>query len=166
MRDAFGGAFMIQLFLVFILIYVSFTAVALNYAKAFKAKNIIVSYLEEHEVSTIGNEMTAEAESEMREYFEKELVGGINYVFPTSCNATNTNTRCYEDIGVMIEEIEPTDSQKNKLGVYYKVTTYFGFQLPFFDRLLAVSGRNNGQNVVGRWTIVGESRPIAFEEET
>ena len=163
MRDAFGGAFMIQLFLVFILIYVSFTAVALNYAKAFKAKGIIVSYLEEREVSTIGNDMTAEAEKNMREYFEEELVGGINYVFPVSCNATNSNTRCYEDIGVMIEQIEPTDSQKNKLGVYYKVTTYFGFQLPFFDRLFAVSGRDNGQNVIGTWSIVGETRPIAYD---
>ena len=38
MRDAFGGTFMIQVFLVFILIYISFTALALNYAKAFKAK--------------------------------------------------------------------------------------------------------------------------------
>ena len=40
MRDAFGGTFMIQIFLVFILIYISFTALALNYAKAFKAKRI------------------------------------------------------------------------------------------------------------------------------
>ena len=38
MRDAFGGAFMIKLFLVFILIYVCFIALALNYAKAFKVK--------------------------------------------------------------------------------------------------------------------------------
>ena len=36
MRDAFGGAFSIQIFLIFILIYVSFIAVSLNYAKAFK----------------------------------------------------------------------------------------------------------------------------------
>ena len=46
MRDAFGGAFMIKVFLVFIFIYIVFTSLALNYAKAFKVKNTIVNYLE------------------------------------------------------------------------------------------------------------------------
>ena len=50
MRDAFGGAFMIKLFLVFILIYVCFIALALNYAKAFKVKNKIIDYLETNEI--------------------------------------------------------------------------------------------------------------------
>ena len=50
MRDAFGGTFMIQVFLVFILIYISFTALALNYAKAFKVKNKVIDYLENTEI--------------------------------------------------------------------------------------------------------------------
>ena len=134
MRDAFGGAFMIKLFLVFILIYVCFTAVALNYAKAFKAKNLIVSYLEENEIQDIN--MTAVAENEMRAYFEKELVGNLNYAYPISCQGHDPRTtKCYSDYGVIIEQISPTTSNKNKLGNYYKVYTYFGFQLPFFDRL-------------------------------
>ena len=161
MRDAFGGAFMIKLFMVFIIIYVGFTSIALNYAKAFKAKNIIVSYLEDNEISSL--EMTAQAESEMRAYFDKELVGNLNYVFPVDCQTTSSKTKCYSDLGVKIQQIEPTESQKNKLGVYYKVTTYFGFQLPFFDRLYAVSDRQTGQNIIGRWSIVGETRPIAYE---
>ena len=162
MRDAFGGSFMIQLFLVFIIIYVSFTAIALNYAKAFKAKNIVVSYLEEHEISDIST-MSAVAQNEMREYFDNALVRDLNYVYPVSCSATNAKTTCYEDLGIMIEQISPSEGNRNKLGVYYKVTTYFGFQLPFFDRIFAISGRDNGQNVIGRWSIVGETRPIAYE---
>ena len=43
MRDAFGGAFMIKIFLIFIIVYVCFTALARNYAKAFKVKNKISS---------------------------------------------------------------------------------------------------------------------------
>ena len=42
MRDAFGGAFMIKLFLVFLAIYIGFTAVAVNYAKAFKVKKFLL----------------------------------------------------------------------------------------------------------------------------
>ena len=160
MRDAFGGAFMIKLFIVFIIIYVGFTAVALNYAKAFKAKNIVVEYLENNEISSI--DMTAAAETEMLNYFDKEIVGNLGYVFPNRLNNCNTNTtKCYEDIGIKIEQ--RSSSSKNKLGVYYRVTTYFGFQLPFFDRLFAISDRTGGNDLAGVWTIVGETRPIAFE---
>lgn len=161
MRDAFGGAFMIKLFLVFIIIYVGFTAVALNYAKAFKAKNLVISYLEDNEISSL--DMTAQADAIMREYFEKEIVGNLNYVYPVSCQSTSIKEKCYSDIGIIVEQIDPSPKYRNKLGSYYRVTTYFGFQLPFFDRLLALSGRDNGENIIGRWKIVGETRPIAYE---
>ena len=46
MRDAFGGSFMIMIFLVFIMVYISFTAVALSYAKAFKVKNAVIDFTE------------------------------------------------------------------------------------------------------------------------
>ena len=164
MRDAFGGAFMIRLFIVFIIIYIGFTAVALNYAKAFKVKNLVVSYLEDHEISDLTT-MTAEADADFVAYIDKEIVNRLGYINKiNSCNGTGDTdkVRCYE-AGIMIEQIEPNNNQKNKLGVYYRVTTYFGFQLPFFDRILALSGRDNGQNVIGRWRIIGETRPIAFE---
>ena len=151
---------MIKLFIVFIIIYVGFTAVALNYAKAFKAKNIVVEYLENNEISSI--DMTAAAETEMLKYFDKEIVGNLGYVFPNRLKNCNTKTtKCYEDIGIKIEQ--RSSSSKNKLGVYYRVTTYFGFQLPFFDRLFAISDSTGGNDLAGVWTIVGETRPIAFE---
>lgn len=49
MRDAFGGTFMIQLMLVFLIIYVSLLAVGYNYAKAFRTKNAIIDYIERYE---------------------------------------------------------------------------------------------------------------------
>ena len=55
MRDAFGGEFMIRLFLVFIFIYIMFSAVSLNYAKAFRLKNSVIDYLEKNEILDIKN---------------------------------------------------------------------------------------------------------------
>lgn len=49
MRDAFGGAFMLQLMLIFLVIYVSLLAVGYNYAKAFRTKNFIIDYIERYE---------------------------------------------------------------------------------------------------------------------
>ena len=71
MRDAFGGAFMIKLFLVFLAIYIGFTAVAVNYSKAFKVKNKVVEYLENNEVTDMKHMSAAELDS-MEEFFEKE----------------------------------------------------------------------------------------------
>ena len=107
--------------------------------------------------------MTSFADVTMRNYYEKEIVGNLNYVYPIKCKETSAREKCYSDIGIYIEQIEPTEAYRNKLGTYYRVTTYFGFQLPFFDRILALSGRDNGENVIGRWRIVGETRPIAYE---
>ena len=49
MRDAFGGTFMIKLGLVFLVVYVSFMAVAINYAKAFRVKNQIINIIEQYQ---------------------------------------------------------------------------------------------------------------------
>ena len=53
MRDAFGGVFMTNLFLVFIFIYVAFTAVSLNYAKAYRVKNHIIDFVEQSEIKNL-----------------------------------------------------------------------------------------------------------------
>ena len=43
MRDAFGGTFVIKLIIIFIVLYVSFMAVAMQYAKTFRVKNLIIN---------------------------------------------------------------------------------------------------------------------------
>ena len=53
MRDAFGGIFMFNLFIVFIFIFVAFSAVSLTYAKAFRLKNSLISYVEEKEIISL-----------------------------------------------------------------------------------------------------------------
>lgn len=161
MRDAFGGTFMIQLLIVFIVIYVSFTALALNYAKAFKAKNAIIEYLEKNEISDVN--MTAQAEQEMLDYFNNDIVGGLQYIHPISCREDN-NTKCYSDIGIKIQKITPNGtSSHNKLGVYYRVTTYFGYDISFLNVLRRLNGTDDGQKITGAWEIIGETRPIAYE---
>ena len=95
MRDAFGGAFMIKIFIVFILIYISFTALALNYAKAFKAKNFIIDYLEDNEIYKLDG--PAIEYEEMDRIFEQELLVGLNYKannFPCDESRNDSNYKC------------------------------------------------------------------------
>ena len=83
MRDAFGRAFMIRLFLVFIFIYMFFTAIALNYAKAFKVKNRIIDYLEDNEIMDLNGQNASEYDK-MDKFIEEELLGTLNYHVDTS----------------------------------------------------------------------------------
>lgn len=156
MRDAFGGAFMIKLFLVFIIIYVGFTAIALNYAKAFKVKNEVIEYLESEEITNIGS-MPASQFDKMNEYFEKDILGKMNYRHEPTCEPKYL----YCKNGIVIEE---GGKAQNTEGVYYKVSTYFGWSIPFINKLLALDNKSNDGKVAnGEWEISGETRIIVKE---
>jgi len=161
MRDAFGGSFMIKLFLVFIAIYMFFTAMALNYAKAFKVKNKVIEYLETNEVATIKN-MDASKFSEMSDYFEKEILGQLNYRIDKS--AMNCQDTVYCDNGIAIYQIEPNTKERNKLGSYYRVETYFAWNLGFLRRLTELSSAGSSESTFGSWRISGETRPIVNQK--
>lgn len=163
MRDAFGGTFMIQIFIVFILIYICFTAVALNYAKAFKAKNTIIEYLENNEIGSLNE--SAEIEQAMEDYFEKEILGGLNYkISKDICTGfeNDARNRCSQ-IGYKIIGNEKAEGQ-NTEGIYYTVYTYVGWDLGFLNPLLKLNGNNKEPgHVSGLWTISGETRLIVNE---
>lgn len=155
MRDAFGGAFMIKLFLVFIIIYVSFTALALNYAKAFKVKNKVVEYIEQNEIVDFQN-MPANVRNAMELFFEQEMLGNMNYKSELSCEGTNV---VYCRDGIRIERV---GKGINTAGAYYRVTTSFGWTIPFINKLIELSG-GSGDVAFGTWEISGETRLIVKE---
>ena len=55
MRDAFGGTFMIEILMVFVVLFVSFTAVMVNVAKTFRIKNQIINIVEQTQYTTENN---------------------------------------------------------------------------------------------------------------
>lgn len=157
MRDAFGGAFMIKIFLIFIIVYVCFTALALNYAKAFKVKNAIIDYLEDKEITSI----SAEEVMAMEKYFDEEIYNSMNYRAESTC----TGEEFYCDNGVRIEKKVPSKSTTSRYGtraIYYKVTTKVGWSIPFINKILALGkDESKDANVTsGNWTISGETRII------
>lgn len=167
MRDAFGGTFMIMIFLVFIMIYISFTAVALSYAKAFKVKNAIIDYLEDSEISSLDS-MTAAQMDDFTAFIDEEIVGNKNYNMSGYNICKNHErkddngriiARCY-DAGIVISE---TEHAENTEGVYYTVSTYLGWDIGFFSKLAALNGGNNDPEagvVTGHWKISGQTRLI------
>ena len=163
MRDAFGGSFMIKLFLVFLIIYVGFIAVALNYAKAFKVKNAVIDYLEDNEIYNVDN-LSAEEFKEMHDYFYNDIIGSMNYTININCALSKKDSgddpmRVYCQDGIMIYQYKPKSNETNKIGVYYRVSTYFGWNIDFINSLLRLSGQDDA-TPVGMWEISAETRLI------
>ena len=158
MRDAFGGAFMIRLFLIFIFIYMVFTAIALNYARAFKVKNKVIDYLEDNEIVTISG-MNALQFQNMSNYFETEILGELNYRLPKEemrCGKIVGEVYC--DNGIRIIQMDVKNTRSDNFGAYYRVETYFTWSIPFLKQLLAPTG--DGEVASGIWKITGETRTI------
>ena len=117
MRDAFGGAFMIKLFLVFIFIYICFTALALNYARAFKVKNKIISYIEDNEMVNIVN-LNASEQIQFDKFLETEIRKNMEYSvnIDNFCDAVKSHPEwneeiedCYEE-GIVITKKEKAEN--------------------------------------------------------
>ena len=145
MRDAFGGEFMCRLMLVFIVIYVSFTAVSLNYAKAFRVKNKVISYIEENDIKDL-------------KYVDYENLGSIisNHQYTKKCKngngQYNDNTICCN--GVLIEKKIETNSSYN-----YEVTTYADWNLGTLNMLFGFGKKEQEKNeiVEGMFKINGNA---------
>lgn len=159
MRDSFGGVFMIRLFLVFIFIYVAFSAVSINYAKAFKLKNSIISFIEENEIISL-NDMQ-KYENELNTILKKSQYND------KVCNSGNgaiesedgtINDYCYNGI-VISQKSTETIEGKNSTIIKYNVYTYADWNLGIINKILLLNGEreNTRPYVSSTWEIVGEA---------
>lgn len=132
MRESFGGAFMIKLILIFIVVYISFMAVAINYAKAFRVKNNVINLLEQNQFK-LGDEITfidKYLDSVPYNFYDNRSVQDNcnNVTFGSTDNEKKTvltlNGACIVKMG---------DEDENSRDYYYKVTTYISIEFPFFN---------------------------------
>lgn len=130
MRDAFGGTFVIKLILIFIVIYISFMAIAMQYAKTFRVKNLIINKLEQSQYDG-----SLEDEDVLIEISDTlgQIPYNINDIGTNTCNGekqrfitSETGTSSSAGGGFCLEQ----KGTPNK--PYYKVTTYIVASLPLF----------------------------------
>ena len=166
MRDAFGGVFMIRLMLVFIVIYVAFGALSLNYAKAFKIKNKVISYIEENNIQNFCNEEELSNLGRMLDQYHSIVeCDSSKYNTSTPCaydiKSDITTTYCYH--GVRIEELENLNNETKNISITnYKVSTFASWNLNFMNKILMLSGRSPhaGDVINGSWEITGKAKVI------
>ena len=104
MRESIGGAFLLKIMVVFIVLYNTLLAIAVNYAVAFRVKNQIINIIEQSE-GCVG------AGDRVRNYVNS--VGYYRAATPIDPSYTVTATYV-----------------ANR-GTYYKVTTFIKFDFPW-----------------------------------
>lgn len=125
MKEAVGSTFMIYVLLIFLAVYITFVAVALNYAKAFRVKNSVIDIIEQSEgmeddelddINKSGDVIT-KIEAKLNDYNYYVKINDDNYKDYT----------CF-DRGYCISKVG-TDRE------YYKVITFVQIKFVFFDNL-------------------------------
>ena len=127
MKDAFGGAVSIWLFLFFFIIYVTFIGIALNFAKTYRVKNYVVNTLEQQQYTGDAND---EALSILDDYLDN---------VPYNINSDDIRDDCqkYGDDAVVYHGVCIVPEGTNN-APYYKVVVYFVAEFPYFNIKLTI----------------------------
>ena len=118
MREAIGGAVVLKVVLIFILVINAYLALSVNYSKAFKTKNRVISLIEQYE-------NYENAATEIDSYLQS-----VNYLADVSCptdflEVENGRGVCYKKI------------QDTSKGYYYQVITYINLSnIPLLGGIL------------------------------
>ena len=140
MRESFGAAGIFIIVVTFIVLFTVYLSVSVNYAKAFKLKNHIISIIEEN------NGYDSNAENQIQNYLVAQRytahgdAGNPNGWTMAGCVGQNpvNSTDCMATVFVAVTNIDPNkrDDNNNQTcypRTYYKVVTYFNFVLPILN---------------------------------
>ena len=131
MKEAYGGATNLYLFLFFFVVYVSFLAFALQFAKAYRVKNYVIDVLEQgqYDGKDIKGGTNAAIASKLDKYFSSVPYTGVNKIADDFCkdNSDNGTYIANSYKGACIIKYGEEDAP------YYKVFTFVDFSLPLLE---------------------------------
>ncbi len=146
MREAIGGTWIMQLVIIFMLLFVAFLALSLNYSKAFQVKNDILSMIEKKEgvtndtIKLINNYLSASGYNVQNTCPENSYgISNLSSNTGVKVGANDSNKYYY-----CIEKLN-SPSPHNNSKVYYKVETFFYFNLPVLGEIFkfTINGSTN-----------------------
>lgn len=122
MKEGIGGTFMIYVMLVFLAVYITFLAVAFNYARAFRVKNKVIDIIEQNEGMDFTD--TSGTLGQIDNYL-KEVSYVVTGIDKEECPVAEYN---YIDArGYCIGKVDGSN------GEYYKVKTFIKLEIPFLN---------------------------------
>ena len=172
MRDAFGGVFTMNLLLVFIFIFVAFSAVSLNYAKAFRLKNDIIDFIETNEIIDLSSSAMESKHNElntiiMNDNYNKscENIGdllGLDLENGEYKEDNQIKGYCYNGIYIFKEESKEINTTTHE-KINYSILVAADWNLGALNKLLVLAGeQENSRGILaGSWVIKGKATVVA-----
>ena len=126
MKESIGGAFMLRILIVFVIVFVTFIGIALNIAKVYRIKNGVINILEQGQYSGEALELDDGIGEKLHSYFER-----IPYTISKNEEELK-NDYCKDSVYFEGVCIIPGNSSSAKAN-YYKVIVFMDVEFPFFD---------------------------------
>lgn len=153
MRESTGAAWIFSIVITFIMIFTAYLAVSVNYAKAFRIKNHIISIIEDNEGLD---------EDDLDAFQIDDYLHTSGYAAFGNCNDRSINWE--QNDWMLMEDLDiyPNNSGRNGVCIYfkdvvneddfcpkryYRVVTFFRLDIPFFGRLLTFSVKGNSKAI-------------------
>ncbi len=148
MREAIGGTWIIQLVIIFMLIFVAFLALSLNYSKAFQIKNDMLTMIEKKEgitttddgsIALINNYLLSSG-YRVRHSCPENSYGVSNLESTAIESVSDTGKQYY----YCVQKISsPSTNHPDK--VFYRINVFFYFNLPVIGDIFRfdISGTTN-----------------------
>ncbi len=151
MREGIGGIWLTQLIILFMLIFVAFLALSLNYTKAFKIKNELLTIIEKKEGLTSGdNGSIAIINNYLKSngYFVTKTCPegsyGVSNLDNQAVEPAVGNNKPYYYCVTKVKS--PSSNNPNK--VYYQVNIFFYFNLPVIGDVFKFNVSGNTGDVI------------------
>lgn len=132
-RQSIGATWILQLVIVFMLLFVGFLALSINYTKAFKIKNEMLSIIEKYEGVSSGDSGSIAIINNYLRYNNYQTMGtcsdgsyGVSDLSNNTIVPASNRTKYY----YCIKKLNTSDVTYPD-RVMYKVDTFFKFNIPF-----------------------------------
>lgn len=132
MRDAIGGAVTVVIIVLFIVIVSGYLAFNVNYTKAFRMKNKIISYYDDYNGAC---ETDPQCRRKIKEYAKEVGYNPAKLVCPEGYNPKD-NLYCSKEVPANSVASSTSHNDRRK-KTYYKIVTKINIEIPivnyFFD---------------------------------
>lgn len=129
MKDAFGGILNIVLVAIFLVIISGILGLVVNYTKAFRMKNTVISTIEQYEgaAGCFGNSSATGCQERI-----EERAKSFGY-HPSELNCPNDYTKSYD---LFCYKRVESDSKKNYV---YTIITQVDIDIPIINKIMGLS---------------------------
>ncbi len=158
MREAIGGTWLTQLVIIFMLLFVAFLALSLNYTKAFKMKNEVLTIIEKYEgltdkengsIQIINNYLKNNNYRVTKRCPEGSYgVRSLDSATLTEVTKENKNNYYYCVTKMSKSVMANGENYKEEGQVYYKVNLFLYFNLPILGDIFKFDVNGSTGNII------------------